>query len=214
MERNFFKEWFNAIRFPMPVIWATKEAWKEFAENADFSRVKKAFKENCKVNGWERVENVYVLAKRLSKGGWPKLSEEFVKKYSGQIFMVTSRETAMSEIRSYQYTWPLYLVDKSHQMIGIIIDKDTVITGFTEESVYPSLAKRLYVKGYLPTKEQMRLIGENEEQIKKLLKRLDLEVFSSNCWATDGKDVIVWGSPNLFRPVINSSDLACLMFLL
>ena len=216
MQKNFLKEWLNAIMYPMPVIWATKAAWEDFAENASYDRVKKAFNENCKLSlGSDYIENLCIILKRLSKGNWPKLSEEFVKKHSGQIYMVTSREKAMSEIKSYQFTFPLYLIDENHQMIGILIDKDTVVTGIVEESVHTRVARCLEKNNMLPTGKQIRLIGHYKEQIDKMMKKAGLtSIVATNCWLRYKGEVMVWGCPSCFRPVVNDTDLAALIFVL
>ena len=82
MKKNFLKEWWNAICYPMPVIWAPEEVWEEFANNATYFRVLKAFHENAYIaNSIDGQKKLQIILRRLAKGNWPKLSEEFVREF-------------------------------------------------------------------------------------------------------------------------------------
>lgn len=214
MKNNFFTEWINSKIHPMPRMSESHDVWKNFIDKTTNNGVKKAFRKNCKLSICRNyMENLYIILKRLSKGDWPSLSEDFVCRYISLIYYVTSRETAKFEIQSCRFDSPMLLVDKNRKMIGILIDKDTVITGFTKESIYSEMAAYLNKKDMLPTKKQMRLIDKHKENIDKLLNIVDLKL-GSNYWVRDGRDVVVWEYLAWFRPVVNKSDLACLLFVL
>ncbi|MBR2923163.1 MAG: hypothetical protein IKC10_07610 [Alphaproteobacteria bacterium] len=214
MNENFIKEWFNAICYPVPVFGSGRDVWEKFAEKATYSRVKQLFdeyKDICFTH--KERENLRAIVKRLAKGNWPKLSDDFLERHKAEIFVVTSKETAKDEIQSCQARTPLYLVDKNNQMLGILVNKSTVVTGFIDEVVCYRVAEVYRVKSNLPNEEQMRAISFRLPDIKKKLDVLGLKL-AKNYWVTNDYELFVGASMGVIRPTFKKLDCAQLLFVL
>lgn len=223
MKQNFLKEWWNAVCFPTPVIWASKEAWEEFVNNATYARVLKAFRDNAHYASSQR-ENLRIILKRLARGNWPKLSKEFIRENSGQIYRVESWESIKDEIKIYQFLNTFYLVDKNDQMLGILLGRNTVITGVLEDPVNKRTASVLMDEGILPTKQQMSDIGMQHATVSHILNKNGLK-FAKNYWVGDWMNLLVWAyarpidqllsKKSMFRPALDKDDdYANLLFVL
>lgn len=214
MKTKVLKEWFNVICYPTPGIWSSLELWEEFAEKAMYSRVKQAFdeyKDICFTH--KERENLRSIVKRLAKGNWPKLSDDFLERHKAEIFVVTSKETAKDELQYCQASTTLYLVDKNNQMLGIIVNKGIIITGFID-GVVSYEAAAVYRKGFnLPNKEQMRAISFRLPDIKEKLDVLGLKL-AKNYWVTNGYELFVGANQGAIRPHLKKGDVAQLLFLL
>ena len=225
MKKNYLKEWWNAICYPMPVLWAPKEVWENFANNATYARVLKAFRDNAhSASGHDKRENLRIILKRLARGNWPKLSKDFICEFSQQIYRVESWETIKEEIKRYPFFNTLYLVDKNDQMLGIFIGRNTVITGVLNDPVSKKTASILMDEGILPTKQQMSDIGMQHAPVSHILDKNGL-TFAKNYWVGDWMNLLVWayakpidrilGKNSMFRSALdNDDDYAGLLFVL
>ena len=217
MRSNFFKEWINSMMYPMPVIWATKEVWEDFAEHATFSRLQKAFRENKdNVLSTSHRENLEVILRKLAKGNWPVLSDDFIGEHPEDIWKISSAKTIEQEVQNYHFESAKYLIDEDNQMLGVIVSKDVVITGLVNEAIKARFPDRnLVCNGLLPTKEQMKIIGKHKDDINRLLSPFGLKL-AANYWveADDGFNIVVWGAPAYFRPCMGDDDLASLICLI
>ena len=214
MKENFFKEWLNAIVCPMPVLWATKESWEDFAEKATFHRVRKAFALNSK--GWksaESVKNLRVVAKRLALGNWPKVNEDFLVKHQAEVLQVDAIDD-LYHLESTSDVKPCYLIDKSNQLLGIYLGDKTVVTSVVNNAVWKKISLSLMNDGILPTKVQMELIGKHLIAINRLLRYLALEQIdtTTNYWVGQGITTMVWGFPRYCRPATLQNETGNLLF--
>lgn len=217
MKQNCLKEWWNAICYPMPVLWATKEVWENFAEKATYSRVRKAFALNGE--GWvsrRDCKNLKLIARRLAKGNNLVLSDEFLQKHKDEVLQIDSLETVRTELKNCQILKAQYLVDKDKQLLGICLDAQTVITSVVNTLVDKRLVSTLLNDGILPTEAQMKLIGENLVIINRLLEYLAMEKIetSSNYWVGSWMVPMICGFPWYKRPANLDKEEANLLFVL
>lgn len=217
MKQNYLKEWWNAVCYPMPVLWAPKEVWENFAEKATYSRVRKAFALNGE--GWVSrgdCKNLKLIAKRLAKGNYLVLSDEFLQKHKDEVLQIDSLETVRTELKNCQILKAQYLVDKEKRLLGICIDAQTVITSVVNNHVAKRLVSTLLNDGILPSEAQMKLIGKNLVTINRLLEYLAMEKIetSSNYWGDSWMVPMICGFPRYMRTATLDKDKANLLFVL
>ena len=215
MQVNFFKEWLNAIVFPMPVLWASEEAWNEFVAKATFHRVRKAFALNSE--GWksaECVKNLRTVAKRLARGNWPKVNEDFLVKHQDEVLQVNAIDD-LYHLESTSDMKPCYLIDKSNQLLGIYLGNKTVLSSVVNNRVYKKLSLALVNDGVLPSKVQMELIGQHLNAINRLLENQGMEQINTatNYWVGQGITTMVWAFPRYCRPATLQNETGNLLFL-
>lgn len=185
---NLIKKWIDAIRYPVPLSNDPEKKWREFAKKACFERVAQVFDERKNWCFFSKDTTILsVILKRLARGNWPKLSSDFVKRNSEIILKVKSYETAKDEVRiRYDSKKVMYLVDKSNQMLGIVVDENTIITGIVSESIKYRIAKKLSTERRLATKEELKRVVEKLLGVNRLLENIGHSELCTSYWVRDG----------------------------
>ena len=212
---NFIKKWIDAICYPEPLSGDPEKKWREFAKKASFERVVKVFnkrKTRCYFSSDLIISSI--LLKRLAQGNWPKFSSDFVKRNSEIIFKIRSYETAKDEVRiRYDNKKVMYLVDRNNQMIGIVVDENTIITGIVSEAIKYRIAKKLSVEKRLVTKEEMKRVIEKFSDINKLLENIGHLELHKSYWVRDELLIMKCFFSGV-SPVVSDDDAAGMLFLM
>ena len=145
MKKGIFREWFHSLFYPRPGIDDSDIVWEEFAEKANYRIVEKIASEfavcDCLVR---RKTIIALLFKRLRKGDWPVLTDEFMKNYESVIFQVDSLTTAKQEVAdNYDSNEVKYLVDKNRQMLGVVVNKGIIIQSVVNVKTTKAMAAKL-----------------------------------------------------------------------
>lgn len=198
MSDFFLIRWINTIRYPQPSFDDRFDAWEYFAENACFSRVEKLFRKYIDDTSNSNSQMILLaLLKRMAKGNWPRFSRGFIKKNKDLIFSVSSYDSVKS-VR-YNRDKPSYLVDMEGRMLGIIVNKHTIIRGIVDYQIDKSMAEYLKVWHLLPDGTKMMVVGENLEGVNQLLNQIGEFDLEESYWFRSSASSFIWSYPNFSK---------------
>lgn len=198
MSDFFVIRWINAIRYPQPSFDDCFEAWEYFAENACFSRVEKLLQKHIDDTSSINKQTILLtLLKRMAKGNWPRFSRKFIKKNKDLIFSVSSYDSVKSI--HYNRDKPSYLVDMGGRMLGIIVNKHTIIRGIVDYQIDKSMAEYLKVWHLLPDGTKMMSVGENLECVNQLLNQIGEFDLEESYWFKSSASSFIWSYPNFSK---------------
>ena len=140
----------------------------------------------------------------MAKGGWFRLSSRFVINHANKVVKIDSFEDIKDNLRDYEANRLRYLIDKDNSVIGIIVDKDTIITGYLSV-IDDRVAKVVMGADVLPTKEQIQKIYSNRVLIAEMM-RVSGFAYVTNAWIDDNGSLLVSGEGGYFRPVLKNRD--------
>lgn len=212
---KFFEEWGNLIKYSEPHINDSNDKWDKFVKKATYSRVVKVLKKNSHGDVlFVRDKVASLFLRRLSRGNWPKFTQSFVDFHSDIILKVKSYETAKSEVKGrFKGKRVRFLIDKNNQMLGIALDRDTIVTGFVTEAVGCELAIKLFEDEKLISKDKLMHVSKYILGINKLLADIDCLEMPDCYWVCSGQEVHKSFSLMSYLAV-DKGDLACLLFLM
>lgn len=213
--KKFLDQVVNSVRYQEPDIYATEEEWINFVNKAGYKKVLQAYEKNQNnyVLFRERC-NLIVMLTGLRKGDWPKLSDSFVQEYEDDVYRVKTSETAKDEVyKNYEDSNPKYLVDEANQLLGIVVDRDIIISGIP--SVLVSQKVALDMKDFWLSAETMDRIAVKAIHINKLLDRLGYDNVNSRYWiAGNCSFIAIWLAPHCSRFPLGDDEYAKMLFLL
>ena len=220
MKTNFFKR-----NYKEPNIYASEKEWRDFLNKAGYEKIRQIYNENRVNAGFgDRNRNLGIILEKLGEGNWPKVSNRFVKMHKDEIFRVKNSDTAMHEVsEKYKETEPKYLIDETNQIpqqteietnqiLGIVIDKDTIIKGIVSEEVTRELV--LSINCYWLLGETMSRIASKAININKLLKEIEVQPIGNRYWISDDFSTVIWFGSGYSRPPLDDNETAGLLFLL
>ena len=197
-----------------PNIYASEKEWRDFLNKAGYEKIRQIYNENRVNAGFgDRNRNLGIILEKLGEGNWPKVSNRFVKMHKNEIFRVKNSDTAMHEVsEKYKETEPKYLIDETNQILGIVIDKDTIIKGIVSEEVTRELV--LSIDCYWLLGETMSRIASKAININKLLKEIEVQPIGNRYWISDDFSTYIWFGLGYSRPPLDDNETAGLLFLL
>lgn len=212
----FFKEWLDAILNPRPFPWANNGDWQYFIKNATYANVCKALIDNDSLYFcWEKcTDNLRILLERIAKGNWPKLSNDFVRKNADKIFRVQSCETAKSEVlENYEKANAKYLIDENNQMLGIVLSKNTIITGLFYGKASDGVVECCKYAGYVPSASDIVPIYSNISEINNLLYEIGYNPIIQIYLLDRTDQVSLVGMPFHYKRLLGDKKCAQMVFL-
>lgn len=216
MKKNYLRKAVNAVLYPTPSFTDPIYCWEKFAEKAEYSRLENVLKQCPLARKSSERDVLYVILRRMMSGNWPKFSKKFILRNKSLIFRVNSLETVKEEVAcNYNFDHPRYLIDKNSQMLGIVVNKNIIISNVVNYQASKLMAYRLGYRKLLPKNKEMAIVGTKLYEINRLLAKLNYQQIENNCWCEGETGMMIWEFPDKERkPQSNSvHETACFMFI-